>query len=168
MSASSHSLVGEPVKVNEMLEVPRPLGGPDRVESSRSYLVSGLSSTCEKPVWLSFGKCWHLSLFRAIIISQGILSIQNHCDQQWPSVRDQSGEVQKIKKEWKEAVVAVIVFPKNGYETKSIFKFTFMQVTKILWYAIKHTGSIIFLSYQYIILTQSPFSLIQRMLASNI
>lgn len=59
--------------------------------------------------------------------------------------------------------------PKYGYEAKSIsFKFTFMQVTKILWYAIKHTGSIIFLFYQYIILIQSQSLLIQRMPAVNI
>lgn len=48
------------------------------------------------------------------------------------------------------------------------FKFSFMQVTKILWYAIECTGSKIFLFYQYIILVQSYSLLIQSMLTVNI
>lgn len=38
-----------------------------------------------------------------------------------------------------------------------------MQVTKILLYALKRTCSIIFLFYQYMILTQIQCSFIQRM-----
>ena len=88
MSASSHS-PGEPIKFNDLSDIPQPLAGPDRVESSCSYLASVLSTPGEKPVWLSFGKCWHLFLSQAVIISQGIPSIQSRHDQQLPSIRVQ-------------------------------------------------------------------------------